>query len=294
MWQTNLIKLYCAVCDNSSTIEAVMQRLSNNFRPQFTDEECITVYLWGISQRRFEQKTIYEYTKNHLSEWFPKLPSYQTFSNRLNQLAPAFQALAETWLSIIGIDWNEQSEYIIDSCPIILAKGSRSGHAKVARELCEKSYNSSRKEWYYGIKLHAVVARRPGRLPLPVSLMASGAALHDLPAAKQILEDHSSLKQGRLYADKAYIDAAWKAALKEDHAIELLTPRKKCKEDPLVSGDTFSTFVSSVRQPIECFFNWLNRLTNIQAASSVRSFSGLLLHLFGAISAALAALLFYS
>lgn len=26
MWQMNLITLYCAVCDNSSTIEAVMQR----------------------------------------------------------------------------------------------------------------------------------------------------------------------------------------------------------------------------------------------------------------------------
>ena len=77
MWQTNLIKLYCAVCDHHSTIEAVMQRQSNNFRPQFSDEECITVYLWGISQRRFEQKTIYNYTKNHLLDWFPKLPSYQ-------------------------------------------------------------------------------------------------------------------------------------------------------------------------------------------------------------------------
>ena len=69
-----------------------MQRQSNNFRLQFSDEECITVYLWGISQRRFEQKMIYEYTKNHLSKWFPKLPSYQAFSDRLNQLAPAFQA----------------------------------------------------------------------------------------------------------------------------------------------------------------------------------------------------------
>ena len=49
-----------------------MQRQSNKFRPQFTDEECITVYLWGISQRRFEQRAIYNYTKNHLSEWFPK------------------------------------------------------------------------------------------------------------------------------------------------------------------------------------------------------------------------------
>ena len=207
--------LYCAVCDNSSTIETVMQRQSNNFRPQFSDEECITVYLWGISQRRFEQKTIYDYTKNHLLEWFPKLPSYQAFSNRLNALAPAFQALAEQWLSVIGVNLTKSMEYIVDSCPIILAKGPRSGHAKVAPELCEKSYNSSRKEWYYGIKLHAVVARSPGRLPIPLALMASGATQHDLPAARQILEDHLTLNQGRLYADKAYIDTAWAEHLKK-------------------------------------------------------------------------------
>ena len=271
-----------------------MQRQSNNFRPQFSDEECVTVYLWGISQRRFEQKTIYEYTRNHLLEWFPKLPGYQAFSDRLNRLAPVFQALAEHWLSIIGVDSSEISEYIVDSCPVILARGSRSGHAKVARELCEKSYNSSRKEWYYGIKLHAVVARKPGCLPIPLSLMASGAAVHDLPAAKQIMEDHLFLRSGKLYADKAYADAGWAESLKENHALELLTPRKKPKGDTLISGDAFSTFVSSIRQPIECFFNWLNRLTNIQSASMVRSMSGLLLHVFGRISAALCFLLFYS
>lgn len=154
----------------------------------------------------------------------PSMNTRKTIFRNGSVAQPAFQALEETWLSIIGADWNEQSEYIIDSCPIILSKGSRSGHAKVARELCEKSYNSSRKDqWYYGVKLHAVVARRLGRLPFPVALMASGAALHDLPAAKQILEDHRSVKQGRLYADNAYIDAAWKVAITEDHATELLT-----------------------------------------------------------------------
>jgi len=294
MWQTNLIKLYCAVCDNSSTMEAIMQRQSNNFRPQFSDEECITVYLWGIRQRRFEQKTIYNYTKNHLLDWFPKLPSYQAFSDRLNKLAPAFQALAEIWLGAIGVDLSEQMEYIVDSCPIILAKGPHSSHGKVAKGFCEKSYNSSRKEWYYGVKLHAVVARKPGRLPLPLSLMASSAAQHDLPAAKQILDNHLSLRRGRLYADKAYTDAAWADLLKNSCAIELITPRKKHKGDTLVSGDTFSTFASSVRQPIECFFNWLNRLTNIQSASFVRSTSGLLLHLFARIAAALISLIFNS
>ena len=144
------------------------------------------------------------------------------------------------------------------------------------------------------MKLHVVAARNPGHLPVPLCLMASGAAQHDLPAARQILENHLALIQGKLYTDKAYIDAAWTEALQKDHALQLLTPRKKRKDDVLKSGDTFSTFVSSIRQPIECFFNWLNRATNIQSAFLVRSLSGLFLHLFGRIAAALISLIFNS
>ncbi len=214
MWQTTLIKLYCAVCDNSSTIEAVMQRQSNNFRPQFSDEECITVYLWGIGQRGFEQKTIYIYTKNHLLDWFPKLPSYAAFSRRLNALAPAFQALAELWLNSVADGACQEAAYIVDPCPVILAEGPRSEHAKVAVESCEKSYNPSRDEWYYGVKLHAFVSRHSGHLPTPLVLMVSGSAVHDLTAAKQIVEDCLPLNPGSLFADKAYIDAAWENTLK--------------------------------------------------------------------------------
>ncbi len=101
MWQTNLIKFYCSVSEHYNTMEAMTQRQSNNFRPEFSDEECITVYLWGICQQRFEQRTSYDYTKNHLLDCFPKLPSYAAFSRRLNFLVPAFQALAEEWLTVI-------------------------------------------------------------------------------------------------------------------------------------------------------------------------------------------------
>lgn len=226
-------------------------------------------------------------------EWFPQLPCYQEFSRRLNLLAPAFQALSELWLDVIIRHSTNEGNYIVDSCPIILAKGPRSGHAKIAGELCEKSYNSSRKEWYYGVKLHAFVARHAGRLPTPLVLMLSGAASHDLTAAKQIMEDQHPLAPGNLFADKAYIDVAWADLLRQDHKICILTPRKKRKDDT-ISGDFFSTFVSSVRQPIECFFNWLNRLTNIQTASIVRSTTGLLLHIFGRIATALAMLIFNS
>ena len=59
--------------------------------------------------------------------------------------------------------------------------------------------------------------------------MTSGAAQHDLPAAKQIMDDHASLKPGRLYADKSYIDAGWEQSLGQNYALELLAPRKKQK-----------------------------------------------------------------
>ena len=70
--------------------------------------------------------------KNHLQEWFPKLPSYQAFSDRVKRLVPAFHTLAEYWLGMIGVDLAERLDYIVDSCPIILAKGPRSGHARAA------------------------------------------------------------------------------------------------------------------------------------------------------------------
>ena len=63
------------------------------------------------------------------------------------------------------------------------------------------------------------------------------------------------------------------------------------KADALVSGDSFFTFISSLRQPIECFFNWYNRLTSIQTAPMVRSLPGLLSHVFGRVAAALISLI---
>jgi hypothetical protein len=50
--------------------------------------------------------------------------------------------------------------------------------------------------------------------------------------------------------------------------------------------------VSTVRQPVEAFFSWLNEKTNIQNAKKVRSEQELLLLCFGKIAIALMALVF--
>lgn len=285
--ELQLIALYCTVCDYHSTIEMETQRLSNNFRPEFTDEECITIYLWGVMNRRFELKAIYEFIKDYLLEWFPKLPTYQAVCNRLNRLVPAFRLLVEMWMDLVSAISGTEMTFVVDSCPIILAKQRRSGHAKVAPELCDKGYNSSRKEYYYGVKLHVFAARHTGTLPTACAMTISRASENDLVAAKQVMDSCCPFRGGILYADKAYADQAWAKTIKQDYSVQLLTPRKKKVYDTLRGGDAVSSFVSSFRQQIECFFNWLDERTNIQSASKVRSKAGLLVHIFGKIAAAL-------
>jgi len=90
-----LIELYCAVCHHyNSALVAQAQRCSNNFCPKFTDEECIATYIWGIYNQKFEVKACYEFIKDYYGDWFPDLPSYQAYNNRVCFLADAFKALA--------------------------------------------------------------------------------------------------------------------------------------------------------------------------------------------------------
>jgi hypothetical protein len=60
----------------------------------------------------------------------------------------------------------------------------------------------------------------------------------------------------------------------------------------IAADDLYSHADSSVRQPIEYFFNWLIENTDIQRASKVRSTKGLLVHVFGKLAVAFISLIF--
>lgn len=297
MWKYQLIALYTAVCDvYRNTLAPIVQRLSNNYNPAFTDEELMTVYLWGVMQQQIMLKAIYRYTKNHLLDWFPKLPSYQAFNRRLGEMAPAFELLSAIFMERLHPGELSLSDTgIIDSLPVMLAKNSRSSHGKVAQELCSKSYCSSKGQWYYGMKLHVLGIGQVQSMPLPAGIFASNASEHDLPVAKDMIE-RLNVTRCSLFGDKAYSDTNWQRELLFQRAIKLYTPQKRVRGQVEVfpGPDTVSRFISSVRQPIECFFNWLNEKTGIQVASKVRSTKGLLVHIFGRLAAAFASLLFLS
>jgi len=83
-----LIALYCYICEHYNThLKWYCQRFSNNpTQPKFTDVECLTIYLYCImEEEKFKISSIHKYARKYLIDWFPDLPSYQTFNGRLNR-----------------------------------------------------------------------------------------------------------------------------------------------------------------------------------------------------------------
>ena len=179
--------------------------------------------------------------------------------------------------------------------PIQLCSHKRK--AKVARELSNKGYCSTKDMHYYGIKLHLVASRVPGSLPIPSLIGITPASTHDLTALKPVLPQ---LAGQAIFADKAYADKPLNEQLLEKQDTFIYTPVKLIKGQSLqerqrnkAADDLFCCAVSTIRQPIESFFNWINEKTQIQNASKVRSYQGLLVHVFGKIAAACFALTLY-
>ena len=281
--EQQLIALYLRVCRAYDTQPDLKYQRLSNFRPAFTDEELLTVYLFGHMQGFHQQRPIYDYARRHWRAWFPALPSYQAFNRRLNRLAPAFEHLITAALGERVAGLAGRADRLIDSLPIMLAKWPRSGAARVASEVADRGFCASKRSYYYGVKLHAIALRRTRQLPLPALLHLSRASQHDLTALRELSPD---LGRGYLFGDKAYADEETRSVMAE-RGTHLLTPYKRKRNEPATAAPAlWSRFVSSVRQPLESLFGWLIQRTGIQNASRVRSTEGLFVHCYGKLAVA--------
>jgi saccharopine dehydrogenase-like NADP-dependent oxidoreductase len=287
-WQSQLITIYLMVCRFwEQGLWTSCQRMSNHNEFELTDQEVITIYLFGITRHRTEVKSIFNFTRDHLEGWFPQLRNYEAFTHRLNQISDCFILLSEMILASQSRSvLSPVKAMLTDSMPIILAKAKRSQEAKVAKdEIADKGYCASKGTYYYGVKLHVVGNDRDGALPIPEYIGITSASVHDLTAFRQVSR---VMTNSQIFGDKAYGDDDLKQSLLE-HNVEILTPVKLMKGQQQLDlfDKLFSSSVSAIRQPIESLFNWLQEKTAIQAASKVRSYRGLIVHLFGKLAAGL-------
>ncbi len=81
-------------------LKFLCQRFSNNNEPKFSDVELMTVYLCVAHyEQQFKVPNIHRFATDYLKSWFPDIPSYQAFNNRLNRLHNAFAKLTQIVLT---------------------------------------------------------------------------------------------------------------------------------------------------------------------------------------------------
>lgn len=288
--QLRLVSVYLKISElYKNDLKFHCSRFLNNNKPKFTDVEVITIYLFVMKEQKyFEIKQIYDFTKDYMSSWFPDMPSYVAFNTRLNNLSSVFERLSQI---IIASNMPKNCDFnnsLLDSMPIITCSGKRK--AKVALEITDKSYNSTKNLWYHGVKLHALGFRRPNTIPYPESIIITQASENDLNVFKQYW---SNFKNRTFWGDKIYTDNNFFPELVKKNNSVMYTPVKetkgktKClKKRDRAFNDLFSSAVSKIREPIESFFSWLIQKTEIQRAFRVRSTKGLIVHILGRLTAA--------
>ena len=285
-----LVKIYSIICDRfKKDLQYPCQQFSNNTKQDLTDQEIMTIYLFSVQEeQRLSIKEIHRFACDYLLDWFPRLGSYSGFSNRLNQLSEAFRILATSLLEDFVPTDCFTNQSLLDSMPIITCSGKRLG--KVAKDLTNKGYCSTKRVYYYGVKLHALAFRPLGKIPFPEEIQITPASVNDLTVFKEAWPEKTNRN---FFGDKIYHNIDFFSELELKKNSVMITPIKaikaQCQElknRDKASNDLFSTTVSKIRQPIESLFNWLINKTDIQRASKVRSSKGLLIHIFDRMAAA--------
>ncbi|MDO5977071.1 transposase [Flavivirga jejuensis] len=212
---------------------------------------------------------IHQFAQEYLLEWFPDLGSYQAFNNRLNRISCVMNSLVETLLNEFVPKVYSRNYSVLDSMPIITCSGKRAG--KIASEITDKGYCSTKSMYYYGMKLHALGFCNTGRLPHPEQIIFTPASVNDLTLYK---DTWSEIENRTFFGDKIYNDTAFFQNMNQTLNSEMLTPVKAVKgmTDVLkrfdrACNDLYSRAVSKIRQPIEALFSWLIEKSDIQKDS---------------------------
>lgn len=142
---------------------------------------------------------------------------------------------------------------IIDSAPITLVSARRSNQAKVLRGVANKGFNATKKLYYYGFKLHAVMDNN-GYF---VNWELTPANVDDRKPVEELLREAPA---HQVLADGGYLSRPLQQQLKSQ-GINLWFPLRK---NMWGSNHVNSAFLKNQRRHIETSFNNLNTVGHFE------------------------------
>jgi hypothetical protein len=190
----------------------------------------------------------YDKSRSFLSEhnYIPHMLSKSRFIRRLHQikreiLQGLFSLMAATFKAS-----NQEQQYVIDSFPIPVCSNIRMHRCKIYRDKEYHGYCASKKEYFYGIRVHMLVTQNGE----PVEFFIEPGSTSDIVVARSF--NFNLPKGSKIHADKGYTDYGFEDHLEFSKQIHLLTVRKEnakrpdrgvCKKNRKRIESTFSSIV---------------------------------------------------
>lgn len=210
----------------------------NKDKAKMTDVEIIFIQLL-IECINKSQNSGYLYLKaNH-----PNLVNYIERS-RFNRLIRALFTVIKQIRR--KMKRNEEEKFkIVDSFPLITNKFGRAFFGKRLREYSSYGYCASKKEKYYGMKVHTIVDLNGN----PIEYVLTKANVDD----RDVLHELSELVYiDILFGDKGYVGPI-EQELRDEKGIKLYALKRANSKNPLPKE--FRNVISKLRRRIETTFN---------------------------------------
>lgn len=175
-------------------------------------------------------------------------------------LLPPLSVPSSAWqmvmavLSQVFVANNSGDVYAVDSYPVAVCANCRIKRCalfRVTEHPKLRGYQASRKQYFYGFKVHLLVTAAGE----PVEFLLSEGSLHDLEGFKRLPLD---LPPGAtLFGDKAYKDAAEEILLQEAGQVRFLPLTRNNAKVPLPPCLVYLAHIG--RQQVETAFSLIDR-----------------------------------
>lgn len=222
-----------------------IKRRRNTDQLKQHDTVIISCIIWGVINGYTSQRATYRAICTVL---FPNgdFPCQSRFTRLSSNLAYTIKIIQ--YFFVKEITKGEQIG-IIDSFPSPLCKPVRNRRAKLLDDIAEIGYNSTKKAYFYGIKIHMIVTKTG----FPIAYSVTSPTIHDVKVLETLSEE---ARLPNILGDKGYISRKTHEKLALKGITVSVPPRKNMDK----SGKVDSRLLNKQRKAIETVFSSLEKL----------------------------------
>lgn len=233
-----VVKLYkkCipATIKNRKNIDTLVQ----------PDTVIIACVLWGFMLGYKSQRATYRAVRTIL--FFTEFPSRTQYTRLYASLTYAIKIIR---FFFVKQKTKNVTTAIVDSFLSPFCKEIRNRRVKVLGSIAEIGYNSTKKIYYYGVKISAVVTESG----FPVTYVISSPKIHDVQLLETLVNEASVC---HILGDKGYISGSIQERLARK-GVTITTPLRKNMKDADKINDTL---LRKRRKKIETVFSSIEKL----------------------------------